>query len=62
MPSCPTYLVDIGPNLLQVLINAVTLAGTFYGITRVLANGKAAQVSTAAIIANGHAPINAAPK
>ena len=62
MPSCPTYLVDIGPNLLQVLVQVVTLVGVAYGVTRVLANGKAVQATTAAVVANGHSPVNGVPK
>jgi hypothetical protein len=62
MPACPTYLIDIGPNLFQVLVEVVTLLTAAYGVTRVLANGQAAKASTAAIIKNGHSSIDAAPK
>jgi hypothetical protein len=60
--QCPTYLLDIGPNLLQVLVQLLTLAGVVYGVTRVLANGQAVKTSTAAIIANGKPVTSELPK
>jgi hypothetical protein len=62
MTPCPTYLLDIGPNLLQVLVQLLTLTGVVYGVTRVLANGQAAKISTAAIIANGKPTASELPK
>lgn len=62
MTPCATSIFDIGPNLLQVLVQVVTLVGVAYGVTRVLANGKAVQATTAAVVANGHSPGNGVPK
>lgn len=62
MTGCPTYLIDIGPNLLQVLVQVITLVTAAYGVTRVLANGQAAKTAHAALMANGHALANGPPK
>jgi hypothetical protein len=56
MPPCPTYLLDVGPNLTQILIQLLTLVGVVYGVARVVANGKATEAIAASPILNGGNP------
>jgi hypothetical protein len=62
MPPCATSIIDIGPNLLQVVVQLLTLVGTAYGITHVLATEKAVKRVPSLIISNGKGPATGSPK